>query len=338
MSKETKETPPDDLTKDQLLAMYRRMRLIREFENTAQRHFEAGEIAGFLHLSQGQEAVPVGTCTALRADDYITSTHRGHGDVLAKGCEPQYMFAELYGRTTGYCRGKGGSMHIADFSQGIIGANGIVSGGLPIITGVGLSIKMRGTDQVAVCFFGDGATAEGGFHEALNLASLWQIPVIFVCQNNLYGLSQPWAETAHDCDLAQRARSYHIPGECVDGMDAIAVYRCVQEAVDRARAGGGPSFVEAKTYRFLGHYVGDPALYMPKEEREDWREKDAILKLGRQLRAWGYLSDEEDEAMAADVEAELQAGIEFARSSPIPAPEEALTDLYVHFDHAGKPL
>jgi acetoin:2,6-dichlorophenolindophenol oxidoreductase subunit alpha len=338
MTQETIEKPPEDLTREQLLAMYRRMRLIREFENTAQRHFEAGEIAGFLHLSQGQEAVPVGTCTALRDDDYITSTHRGHGDVIAKGCEPRYMFAELYGRTTGYCRGKGGSMHIADFSQGIIGANGIVSGGLPMITGVGLSCKMRGSDQVAVCFFGDGATAEGGFHEALNLASLWQIPVIFVCQNNLYGLSQPWAKTACDCNLAQRARTYQMPGECVDGMDVLAVYRSVKAAVDRARAGGGPSFIEAKTYRFLGHYVGDPALYMPKEEREAWRERDAILKLGRQLRAWGYLTDEEDAQMAAGVEAELQAGIEYARSSPIPAPEEALTDLYVHFDYAGKPL
>jgi pyruvate dehydrogenase E1 component alpha subunit len=325
------------LTKEQLLAMYRRMRLIRSFEDTAQRLFENGEIGGFLHLSQGQEAVPVGTCTALRPDDYITSTHRGHGDVLAKGCEPKYMFAELYGRTTGYCKGKGGSMHIADFSQGIIGANGIVSGGLPIITGVGLSIKMRGTDQVAVCFFGDGATAEGGFHEALNLASLWQVPVIFVCQNNLYGLSQPWGETAYDCDLAQRARSYHIPGECVDGMDAITVYRAVKEAVSRARGGGGPTFIEAKTYRFLGHYVGDPALYMPPEERQAWRERDAIAKLGAQLREWNYLTVEEDEAMAASVQAELEQGIEYARSSPIPAPEEALDDVYIHFDYAGNP-
>ncbi|MBN1659508.1 MAG: thiamine pyrophosphate-dependent dehydrogenase E1 component subunit alpha [Anaerolineae bacterium] len=338
MTEEIDNTSPQDLTKDQLLGMYRRMRLIREFENTAQKHFEAGEIAGFLHLSQGQEAVPVGTCMALRDDDYITSTHRGHGDVLAKGCEPKYMFAELYGRTTGYCHGKGGSMHIADFSQGIIGANGIVSGGLPIITGVGLSIKLRGTDQVAACFFGDGATAEGGFHEAMNLASLWQIPVIFVCQNNLYGLSHPWPKTACNCDLVQRAHSYHMPGECVDGMDAIAVYRCVNDAVARARAGGGPSFIEAETYRFLGHYVGDPALYMPKEEREAWRKRDAIDRLGRQLRAWGYLTEEEDKEMGASVEAELQTGIEYARSSPIPAPEEALTDLYVHFDHAGNPL
>jgi pyruvate dehydrogenase E1 component alpha subunit len=338
MSEETKEGPPQDLDKRQLLAIYRRMRLIRRFEDTAQKYFEAGEIGGFLHLSQGQEAVPVGTCTALRGDDYITSTHRGHGDVIAKGCEPKYMFAELYGRTTGYCRGKGGSMHIADFSQGIIGANGIVSGGLPISVGIGQSIKMRSSDQVAVCFFGDGATAEGGFHEALNLASLWQLPVIFVCQNNLYGLSHPWEQTAYKCDLANRARSYHIPGDCVDGMDAIAVYRAAKEAVDRARAGGGPTFIEAKTYRFLGHYVGDPALYMPEEERKAWRERDAILKLGRQLRTWGYLTEQEDAAMAAGIEAELEAGIEFARSSPIPAPEEALTDLYVHFDYLGNPL
>jgi pyruvate dehydrogenase E1 component alpha subunit len=318
--------------------MYRRMRLIRAFEDTAQEYFEAGEIGGFLHLSQGQEAVPVGTCTALRGDDYITSTHRGHGDVLAKGCEVKYMFAELYGRTTGYCKGKGGSMHIADFGQGIIGANGIVSGGLPIITGIGLSIKMRGTDQVAVCFFGDGATAEGGFHEAMNLASLWQIPVIFVCQNNLYGLSNPWDNTAYDCDLAQRARSYHMPAECVDGMDAIATYNSVKKAVDLARSGGGPSFIEAKTYRFLGHYVGDPALYMPPDERAAWRERDAILKLGRQLQTWGYLTEDQDTEMAASIEAELQAGVEYARSSPIPAPEEALTDLYVHFDYLGNPL
>jgi TPP-dependent pyruvate/acetoin dehydrogenase alpha subunit len=336
--KEINTGPPKDLMREQLVSMYWRMRLIRGFEDTAQRYFEAGEIAGFLHLSQGQEAVPVGACAALRKDDYITSTHRGHGDVIAKGCEVKYMFAELYGRTTGYCKGKGGSMHIADFGQGIIGANGIVSGGLPIALGAALSIKLRGTDQVTVCFFGDGATAEGAFHEAMNLSSLWQVPMIFVCQNNLYGLSQPWEKTAYACELPQRASTYNIPAECVDGMDAIAVYRAVKKAVDRARAGGGPSFIEAKTYRFLGHYVGDPALYMPQEERDAWRKRDAIIKLGRQLRAWEYITDEEDEQMDADVETELAEGVEFARSSPIPAPEEALTDLYVHFDFEGNPL
>ncbi|MFP4344729.1 MAG: thiamine pyrophosphate-dependent dehydrogenase E1 component subunit alpha [Anaerolineales bacterium] len=338
MSERIAEGPPEDLTREELLAIYRRMRLIRAFENTAQAHFEAGEIAGFLHLSQGQEAVPVGTCTALRESDYITSTHRGHGDIIAKGCEVQYMFAELYGRTTGYCHGKGGSMHIADFSQGVIGANGIVSGGLPISVGAALSAKMRGTDQVAVCFFGDGATAEGGFHEALNLASLWQIPLVFVCQNNLYGLSQPWEQTAYECDLPHRASTYNIPSQCVDGMDVLAVYRAAQEAVERARSGGGPSFIEAQTYRFLGHYVGDPAHYMPEEERAEWRKRDAILKLGRQLRAWGYLTDEEDEEMAQSIEKELHEGLEFAKSSPIPAPGEALTDVYVHFDYRGHPL
>jgi pyruvate dehydrogenase E1 component alpha subunit len=338
MSEEIKESPPQDLTREQLLGMYRRMRLIRSFENKAKERFEAGEIAGFLHLSQGQEAVPVGTCAALRRDDYITSTHRGHHDVIAKGCDVKYMFAELYGRANGYCKAKGGSMHIADFSQGIIGATGIVSGALPMVPGIALSAKMRGTDQVAVCFFGDGATAEGGFHEALNLASLWQVPAIFVCQNNLYGLSQPWEMTAYKCELAHRVSTYNMPADCVDGMDAIAVYRAAMEAVDRARAGGGPSFIEAKTYRFLGHYVGDPALYMPKEEREAWRERDAILKLGRQLRAWGYLTEEEDAAMAADVEKELEDGIAFARSSPLPPAEDALTDVHVHFDYLGRPL
>jgi len=338
MSDEIKEGPPEDLTREQLLGMYRRMRLIRGFENRAKEHFEAGEIAGFLHLSQGQEAVPVGTCTALRQDDYITSTHRGHGDVIAKGCDVKYMFAELYGRTTGYCKGKGGSMHIADFSQGIIGATGIVGGSVPTAPGIALSIKMRGIDQVVVCFFGDGATAGGGFHEALNLSSLWQVPIIFVCQNNLYALSHPWEKTAYKCELSYRVSTYNIPAECVDGMDALAVYRAAKKAVDRARAGGGPSFIEAKTYRFLGHYVGDPGLYMPPEEREAWRKRDAILKLGRQLRAWGCLTEEEDAQIAADVDAELEGAIAFAKSSPLSPPEDALTDVYVHFDYLGNPL
>jgi TPP-dependent pyruvate/acetoin dehydrogenase alpha subunit len=338
MPSQPETSPPEDLSREQLLAMYRRMRLIRGFEDMAKERFEAGEIAGFLHLSQGQEAVPVGTCTALRPDDYITSTHRGHGDVIAKGCDVRRMFAELYGRSDGYCRAKGGSMHIADFSQGIIGANGIVSGSLPTTPGIGLSIKKRGSDQVVVCFFGDGATAEGGFHEALNLSALWQVPIIFVCQNNLYGLTQPWAKTAAYCDLPRRVSTYGIPAECVDGMDVIAVYRAARSAVERARGGGGPSFIEAQTYRYLGHYVGDPGLYMPQEEREAWRKRDAILRLGRQLRAWGYLSQAEDEAMAADVQAELEAAVEFARSSPLPAPETALDDVYVHYDYLGRPL
>ncbi len=338
MDRKNQEELPSDLTKEQLLAMYRKMQLIRGFEGTAKKYFEAGEIGGFLHLSVGQEAVPVGTCSALRKDDYITSTHRGHGDVLSKGCEVKRMFAELYGRTDGYCKGKGGSMHIADFSQGIIGANGIVSSGIPIAVGAALSIRMRGTDQVAVSFFGDGATAEGSFHEALNLASLWQVPVIFVCQNNLYALSQPWSHSARDGNLVERAQSYHIPAESVDGMDVIAVYRSVEKAVDRARSGDGPTFIEARTYRFMGHYVGDPGAYMPEEEQEEWRKKDAIAKLRRQLKMWGYLTDKVDEQIATDIEAELQDGIEYARSSVIPEPREALNDVYVHFDYLGRPL
>jgi pyruvate dehydrogenase E1 component alpha subunit len=328
--------PPEDLTREQLLGMYRKMRLIRGFEDTAQRLFEAGELVGFLHLSQGQEAVPTGVCAALRADDYITSTHRGHGDVIAKGCDVRYMFAELYGRTTGYCKGKGGSMHIADFSQGIIGANGIVSGGLPIAGGVGLSIKMRHTDQVAVCFFGDGATAEGGFHEALNLASLWQTPVVFVCQNNLYALSNPWDRTARDCDLSARAASYHIPAMCADGMDPIAMYQAAQGAVARARAGGGPSFIEAKTYRFLGHYVGDKGAYMPAEERAAWAKRDAIQNLGRRLKEWSLLTEQEDAQIIAGVQTELEAGVQFGRAAPAPAPEDALEDVYVSCDYLGR--
>jgi pyruvate dehydrogenase E1 component alpha subunit len=335
---EVEQNPPENLSREQLVAMYRRMRLIRNFENTAQKHFEAGEIAGFLHLSQGQEAVSVGTCSALRRDDYITSTHRGHGDVIAKGCDVKYMFAELYGRTTGYCRGKGGSMHIADFSQGIIGATGIVGGSLPTAPGIALSIKMRGTDQVVVCFFGDGATAEGGFHEALNLSSLWQVPILFVCHNNRYALSHPWEETAYKCDLRERVATYHIPAVSVDGMDVLEVHRAAREAVERARRGGGPGFVEARTYRFLGHYVGDPGLYMPDDERKAWRKRDPILKLGRQLQAWGYLTEEEDREMGEAVLDELEEGLEFAKSSSRPPVGEALTDVYSEFDYLGKRL
>lgn len=329
---------PKDVSRDQLLAMYRRMRLIRNFENTAQKHFEAGEIAGFLHLSQGQEAVSVGTCSALREDDYITSTHRGHGDVIAKGCEVKYMFAELYGRTTGYCRGKGGSMHIADFSQGIIGATGIVGGSLPTAPGIALSVKMRGEDQVVVCFFGDGATAGGGFHEALNLSSVWQVPIIFVCHNNRYALSQPWEETAYNCDLPRRVATYNIPAQSVDGMDVLEVHRAVRDAVERARGGGGPSFIEARTYRFLGHYVGDPGAYMPDEERKRWRERDPIDRLSGQLRQWGYLTEGDDREMGEAIEEELEEGLKFAKASPRPPVEDALTDVYTEFDYLGKQL
>lgn len=338
MDEQTTLAPPKDLSQEQLVDMYRRMLLIRGFETKAKQHFEGGEIAGFLHLSAGQEAVPVGTSAALRPDDYITSTHRGHGDVVAKGCDVRIAFAELYGRTTGACKGKGGSMHIADFRLGIIGATGIVSGSLPTAPGIALSIKMRGTDQVAVAFFGDGATAEGGFHEAMNLATVWQVPLIFVCQNNLYGLSLPFSQTGHKLDLVKRAASYNMPAVSVDGMDPIAVYEAVKEAVDRARAGGGPSFIEARTYRFLGHYVGDPGLYMPEEEVESWKKRDPIPRMSFRLRQWGYMTSDEDEELASDVEAELNAAIEYARNSPLPEPAAALEDVYVHFDYQGSPL
>lgn len=338
MSEQAVSTPPTGLTRDELVAMYRRMILIRGFETRAKQHFEGGEINGFLHLSAGQEAVPVGACAALRPDDYITSTHRGHGDVIAKGCDVQYAFAELFGRTTGYCKGKGGSMHIADFNQGIIGATGIVSGALPTAPGIALSIKMRGTDQVMVCFFGDGATAEGGFHEAMNLASVWQVPLIFVCQNNLYGLSLPYNRTANKLDLVKRAETYNMPATSCDGMDPIAVYDAVSEAVARARSGGGPSFVEAKTYRYLGHYVGDPGAYMPEEEVSEWKGRDAIPAMSMKLRTWGYLTSDEDEEIATGVDIELDQAIEFARNSPIPDPVDALDDVFLHFDYLGNPL
>lgn len=330
--------PPEHLDREQLLEMYRKLLLIRGFETKAKRLFEGGELAGFLHLSAGQEAVPVGTAAALRPDDYVTSTHRGHGDVIAKGVGVDQAFAELYGRKAGICKGKGGSMHIADFSKGIIGATGIVSGALPTAPGLALSVKMRGTDQVVVAYFGDGATAEGGFHEALNLATVWQVPLIFVCQNNRYGLSLPYKDTAYKLDLVQRAESYHMPAVSVDGMDPLAVYEAAREAVQRARGGGGPSFVEARTYRFLGHYVGDAGAYIPEGELEEWKKRDPIPTMSYRLRLWGYLTSDEDEELASSVDAELEAAVEHARQSPTPAPEEALEDVYVNFDYEGRPL
>ncbi len=319
-----------------LIWMFRQMTRIRAFEEKAMALFQAGELPGFLHSQLGQEAVPVGACAALREDDYITSTHRGHGDVIAKGARLDRMMAELYGKKTGYCQGKGGSMHIADFSLGIMGANGIVGGSIPIANGVALSAKMRGTDQVVVCFFGDGASNQGSFHEALNMASVWDLPVIFVCQNNLYAESTPQAVHQKIRDVSDRAGAYEMPGVSVDGNDAVAVYEVVREAVARARDGLGPTLVEAKTYRWLGHYVGDPGVYRPPEEVTEWRAREPLGRLRSRLIETGILGEEEAQRIEAEVAQELEEAVTFGRQSPDPDPDEALEDVYVGFDWQGR--
>jgi len=313
------------------LNMYKLMCKIREFDETATKFARRGKILGFVHPYIGQEAVAVGACSNLRKDDYITSTHRGHGHIIAKGGDVKGMMAELWGKETGLCRGLGGSMHIADTDLGILGANGIVGGGIPISVGAGLSAVYRETDQVTICFFGDGASNQGTFHESLNLAALWKLPVIFVCENNLYAFFTPQRDHQSIKDVAVRAQGYDVPSEIVDGMNVIDVYKAVNKAVVRARNGEGPSLIECKTYRFRGHVEGDPdaGLYRTKEELEEWKQRDPIVLLKKDLLENYSVADEELAAIEENVTNEINEAIEFAKKSPFPKPESALEGLFV---------
>ena len=308
--------------------LYAKLLQVRLFEQKAAELFRAGRLPGFLHSSLGQEATPVGVCSCLRADDYVTSTHRGHGDIIAKGARLDRMMAELFAKRTGYCRAKGGSMHIADFSIGILGAMGIVGSGLPIAVGAGLSAVMRKTDQVVVSFFGDGAANQGTFHEAVNMASIWDLPVVFVCQNNLYAMSTPRSYNMRVERVADRAVAYGIPGRTVDGNDVLAVREAAQEAVDRARCGKGPSLLECVTYRHTGHFVGDPGAYRPRGELEQWMERDPVKLFRMRMLAEGWASEEELRSIEADVQNELELAVQYAESSPEPELEDAAQDLF----------
>jgi pyruvate dehydrogenase E1 component alpha subunit len=312
------------------LAMYRTMVTIRWFETMAGEHFAAGEIPGFIHLSIGQEASAVGVCSALRKEDYVATTHRGHGHMIAKGADLKKMVAELFGKVDGYCKGKGGSMHIADFSLGILGANGVVAGGLPIIAGAGLSIKLRKTDQVAVAFFGDGASNRGPVHEAMNMAAIWKLPILFVAENNRFASTTPQSYSCSVGDLCQRAAAYDIPGVLVNGNDVVAVREAAVEAVARARRGEGPTFLENKTYRIRGHFEGDPQRYRDPAEVETWKtENDPIVRFAESLKKKRWLSQKAAGEIEAEVKNELNEALTFARNSPYPKPEDALDDLFV---------
>lgn len=317
-----------EYTPDQLLKFYWQMLMVREFELRAIAERRAGLIPGFIHSCVGQEATAVGACAALEAADVITSTHRGHGHLVAKGGEPKYMMAELAARTTGYCGGKGGSLHMTDFNLGILGANGIVGGGIPIAVGAALAFQLRGEARVALSFFGDGATNEGAFHEALNLAGLWKLPVVFFCENNLYGEGTPQSKQAPVPDLCVRAEGYGMPGWCVDGNDVLAVYEATREAVERARAGGGPSLVEGKTYRQRGHYEGDPMVYRSKAEMEEWKLRDPVVNFRRRLLEDAGAPLSSLETLERDVQALLDEAVQFAAASPKPAAEAALQGVY----------
>ncbi|UCG04986.1 MAG: thiamine pyrophosphate-dependent dehydrogenase E1 component subunit alpha [Desulfobacterales bacterium] len=311
------------------ISYYRTMVTIRKFETLAGELFAAARIPGFIHLSIGQEASAVGVCSCLRKDDYLTTTHRGHGHMIAKGADLKKMVAEIFGKKTGYCKGKGGSMHIADFSLGILGANGVVAGGLPIVTGAGVSIKMRKTDQVGVCFFGDGAANRGTVHEAMNMASIWKLPIVFVIENNHYASTTPQNYACSVNDIYSRSASYNIPGTAVDGNNFLKVREVTLKAVQRARKGEGPSVIENKTYRFRGHFEGDPQKYRTESEVDAWKNKnDPVKRFADYLARKKILTKELNQQIWHEVETELKKAVAFAEQSPYPEPQEALDDLF----------
>jgi TPP-dependent pyruvate/acetoin dehydrogenase alpha subunit len=315
-------------SKDLLAEMFRRMNLVREFELRAIAERRAGLIPGFIHSCVGQEATAVGACLALQPGDTITSTHRGHGHLIGKGGDPRYMMAELAARAPGYCLGRGGSLHISDYNLGILGANGIVAGGIPIAVGAALAFAMRKQPNIALAFFGDGATNEGAFHEAANQAGVWKLPVIFFCENNLYGEGTPQHNQAAVKDLAIRASSYGFEGVIVDGNDILAVYDATLAAAERARSGGGPTFIEAKTYRVRGHYEGDPQIYRTVEEIESWKRKDPIPAFRKRLVESGSIDDGDLEEIEGSVFKQLDEAVAFAADAPKPETADALAGVY----------
>jgi len=316
------------IEKERLIDMYRVMLRIRTFEERVCKEFAAGHIPGFVHLYSGEEAIATGACANLRTEDYITSTHRGHGHLIAKGGKTDRMMAELYGKKTGYNKGKGGSMHIAESDVGILGASGIVAAAIPIAGGAALSAKMRGTDQVTVCFFGDGACNTTRFHEGVNLASIWKLPIVYVIENNMYAETTPISYAANIPNIADRAAAYGIPGKTVDGNDVLAVYEVVGEAVARARKGEGPTLVECKTCRHHGHYEGDTDTYRTKQELGECHKRDPIPRFRKKLVEMGVLTEKDADKIGQEINEEIEEAVKFAEESPLPAPEETLEDVY----------
>lgn len=318
----------DELGTEKLLSLYKQMTLIRRFEEHVYFLFLQGEIPGTVHQYQGQEAVAVGICDHLTASDWITSTHRPHGHALAKGVKPREALAELFGKATGCCAGKGGSMHLGDPTVGMVPAIAIVGGGNSVVAGMGLAFKLQQTRQVAVCFFGEGATNEGAFHESLNFAAVQHLPIVFVCENNMYGASTAYHKVSLVENVADRARAYGIRGEVVDGMDVLAVHKSGGEAVAAARMGMGPILLECKTYRFVGHSRNDARGYRTKEEEICWKERDPISRLRNALVAEAGISEAVFDEIENEVKVELDEATEFARTSPDATPEQALEGVY----------
>jgi len=313
---------------EELIDMYRQMLTIRRFEERVVDEYHKNQIPGVVHSYIGQEAIAVGVCANLRPDDRIVSTHRGHGHCIAKGADLNRMMAELYGKSTGYCKGKGGAMHIADFSIGMLGANGIVGAGLPIATGAALAAQLEGGDRVAVCFFGDGACHEGEFHESLNLAAIWQLPILYVCENNLYGANTAAAYAIPLNDIAERASAYAMPGVIVDGNDVVAVYKAAQRAVTTARKGGGPTLLECKTYRWRAHFEGHQVDLRPADQIKSWKKKCPLAGFKHRLLDEGILAAHDLDEIDHQVCNQIEKAVEFARESPFPDPAEALDGIF----------
>lgn len=319
--------------------MLRRMYTVRLFEEATIMLFHAGELPAMVHLSIGQEAAVVGACIATRREDYMTGNHRSHGHPIAKGAQLDGLMAELLGKSGGVCGGKGGSMHLADFSVGSLGESGIVGSAIPVATGAGFAAQVRGSDQVALCFFGDGAANEGVFHESANMAGTWRLPVIYFCENNGLAVSAKMSDTTAVPDIAMRAAGYAMPGVVVDGQDVLAVYRAVRDAVARARAGEGPSLIEAKTYRFHEHAYGlaVPVPYRDQKVVDSWFDTvDPITLFAERLERWGLFDADAIGGVRAEVEADVTAAVEFARNSPYPPPEAAYADLYSNTVDGGR--
>ncbi len=321
-----------NLSREQILNLYRKMITIRLFEEKIVDLYARGFIPGLAHLYIGEEAVAAGVCANWRKEDYITSTHRGHGHVIAKGAELKYMMAELFGKKTGYCKGKGGSMHIADIDIGVLGANGIAGGGIPIAVGAALSSKMRKTDQVTVCFFGDGSSNNGVFHEGLNFASAHHLPVVFVCENNLYGISVSQKQHQAIQDISIRAVAYNIPGITINGNDVCAVYEASSKSIQRARVGEGPTLIECKTYRWRGHHEGDPnqgKRYRSMDEVKEWMEKCPINRLEEKMLSEKMITKGKMNKIREEIKMEIEKAEEFANQSPFPDTKDIYEDVFV---------
>ena len=320
-----------EITEEKLLWMYERMLLIRTFEDRVADLFVKVPLPGFVHLYAGEEAIAVGVMAHLTDRDRITSTHRGHGHCIAKGVDVKAMMAELYGKASGSCKGKGGSMHIADMDKGMLGANGIVGAGGPLACGSGLTAKVLGTDSVTVCFFGDGASEQGTMHESMNLAGIWKLPVVFVCENNFFAEATPSSYHCSAGEICSRAAAYDSPGVAIDGTDVFAVYETSGEAIDRARRGEGPSLIEARAFRYHGHFVGDAQTYKTKEEVEGYKARDPITTFKKRVLEHRLISESELAKIEVWVRAAIEEAVRFGEESPYPAPEECLADVYVSY-------